>query len=212
MSKEQRNIDFWEKVLEDLEPDYKSWFEQEKKYLGKNITKNSKVLEVGCGEGRSLKDILPITKNLTGIDNDQKAVDDAKKRFKNYPSVKIIKAEAKELPFKAEEFDFVICMTTFANFGKDKFKVLEEMKRTLKKNGRIIISVFNENAWETRSKVYKKVGAKIKELKKGRAVFEGGIVSEQFSKKELEDIFTQVDLKINDIIKLKIAYICNLSK
>ena len=88
MKSKDNNIDLWERVLNDIPESYKSWFKDEKLFLHKYITKNSKVLEVGCGDGRSIKDILDITPNIVGIDYDQKAVDDAIKNFRNYPSVK----------------------------------------------------------------------------------------------------------------------------
>jgi ubiquinone/menaquinone biosynthesis C-methylase UbiE len=211
----QRNIDFWENLLANLPESYKKWFEEEKKYLQKTITPDAKVLEVGCGDGRSIFDILPITKNVTGIDHDDKAVIDAKNNFSSYPTIKIRKADATDLPFDDEEFDFVICMTTFANFGDKKFIVLKEMKRVLKRSGKIIISVFSEDAFEERMRVYKASGAKIKEIKNGNVVFDesvGDNISEQFTKKQLEDIFSRANLHIEDITKVNIAYLCTLTK
>ena len=209
------NIDYWENLLINLPKSYKKWFEKEKKYLQKIITKDASVLEVGCGNGRSIFDILPKTKNVTGIDHDKKAVVDAKNNFSRYPSIKILKADAAQLPFDNEEFDFVICMTTFANFADKKFKALEEMRRVLKDSGKIIISVFSENALEERMRVYKTSGVKIKEVKNGTVIFDeslGDNISEQFTKEQLENIFSKVNLKIEDIKKVDIAYLCTLVK
>lgn len=209
------NMDYWDFVLRNLPESYRKWFLEERKYLIKNITKDSKVLEVGCGDGRSLKDIINITKNLTGIDHDNKAIADAKNNFSSYSTIKIIKADATRLPFENEEFDFAICMTTFANFGNKKFIILKEMKRVLKKSGKIIISVFSEDALEERMKVYKATGVKIKEIKDGKIVFDeslGDNIPEQFSEKQLREIFTKAKLKIVEIKKLNIAYICKLKK
>ena len=211
----KRNIDYWENLLINLPKSYKKLFEKEKKYLQKIITKDASVLDVGCGNGRSIFDILPKTKNVTGIDHDNKAVADAKNNFSKYSSIKIIKADAAQLPFDNEEFDFVICMTTFANFADKKFKALEEMRRVLKDSGKIIISVFSENALEERMRVYKTLGVKIKEVKNGTVIFDeslGDNISEQFTKEQLENIFSKVNLKIEDIKKVDIAYLCTLVK
>ena len=209
------NIDYWENLLINLPKSYKKWFGQEKKYLQKIITKDASVLEVGCGNGRSIFDILPKTKNVTGIDHDNKAVADAKNNFSKYSSIKIIKADAAQLPFDSEEFDFVICMITFANFADKKFKALEEMRRVLKDSGKIIISVFSENALEERMRVYKTSGVKIKEVKNGTVIFDeslGDSISEQFTKEQLENIFSRSNLKIENITKVNIAYLCTLIK
>ena len=209
------NIDYWENLLINLPKSYKKWFEKEKKYLQKIITKDASVLEVGCGNGRSIFDILPKTKNVTGIDHDKKAVADTKNNFSRYPSIKILKADAAQLPFDNEEFDFVICMITFANFADKKFKALEEMRRVLKDSGKIIISVFSENALEERMRVYKTSGVKIKEVKNGTVIFDeslGDSISEQFTKEQLENIFSRSNLKIENITKVNIAYLCTLIK
>ena len=211
----KRNIDYWENLLINLPKSYKKLFEKEKKYLQKIITKDASVLEVGCGNGRSIFDILPKTKNVTGIDHDNKAVADAKNNFSKYSSIKIIKADAAQLPFDSEEFDFVICMITFANFADKKFKALEEMRRVLKDSGKIIISVFSENALEERMRVYKTSGVKIKEVKNGTVIFDeslGDSISEQFTKEQLENIFSRSNLKIENITKVNIAYLCTLIK
>ena len=209
------NMDYWEFVLKNLPESYHKWFEEEKKYLQKTITPDAKVLEVGCGDGRSIFDILPVTKNITGIDHDDKAIADAKNNFSSYPSIKILKADATKLSFENEKFDFVVCMTTFANFADNKFIILEEMKRVLKNSGKIIISVFSEDALEERMKVYKASGVKIKKIENGKVVFDeslGDNISEQFSKEQLEDIFSRANLKMEDITKVNIAYLCTLSK
>ena len=211
----KRNIDYWENLLINLPKSYKKLFEKEKKYLQKIITKDASVLDVGCGNGRSIFDILPKTKNVTGIDHDNKAVADAKNNFSKYSSIKIIKADAAQLPFDSEEFDFVICMITFANFADKKFKALEEMRRVLKDSGKIIISVFSENALEERMRVYKTSGGKIKEVKNGTVIFDeslGDSISEQFTKEQLENIFSRSNLKIENITKVNIAYLCTLIK
>ena len=209
------NMDYMANFLENLPKSYQKLFEEEKKYLQKIITLDAKVLDVGCGSGRSVFDILSKTKNIVGIDHSDRAVVEAKNNFSKYSSIKILKADAAQLPFDNEEFDFVICMTTFANFADKKFKALEEMRRVLKDSGKIIISVFSENALEERMRVYKTLGVKIKEVKNGTVIFDeslGDNISEQFTKEQLENIFSKVNLKIEDIKKVDIAYLCTLVK
>lgn len=187
-----------------------------KNFLIKNIKKNALVLEVGCGDGRSLKDLIEITKNLVGIDHDETAVNDAKRNLKNIKNAKILLADGKNIPFKDKTFDAVLCMTTFANFYDEKYIILSEMKRVLKDEGNIFISVYSEDALEERLKAYKQANLNIKKiLHKGTVIFDDfGIdgFSEQFSKKELKSIFKKANLKVLEINKSSIAYICKLSK
>lgn len=209
----KKNMDYRSDVLKNLPESYKIRFEEEKKYLNGIITPHSKVLEIGCWDGRSINDILSITENITGIDYDDKAINDAKNNFSKNPSIKIFKSDATDLPFENNEFDFVICMTTFANFADKKFIILEEMKRVLKESGKIIISVFSENALDERMKVYKATWVKIKEILNGNVVFGDNVgESEQFNKEELENIFFKANLHIKEIKKVNIAYLCTVGK
>jgi ubiquinone/menaquinone biosynthesis C-methylase UbiE len=106
-------------------------------------------------------------------------------------------------------------MTTFANFTDYKSKVLSEMKRVLRDDGYIIISVFSKDAFEERMKIYKKLNVPIKEIKGTTVIFDkeiGDNISEQFSKEQLRDIFNKVNLNVIDIRKKGIAYLCKLKK
>ncbi|MEK6898475.1 MAG: methyltransferase domain-containing protein [Nanoarchaeota archaeon] len=213
----KNNIASWEEVLKSQPESYQKWFIEEKRYLLKNIKPKSKVLEVGCGDGRSIHDIIGLTQDIVGIDYDETAVEHAKEKLKNYPSVKIMLADGRNLPFEDNVFDYVICMTTFANFGEDKFKALNEMKRVLKSKDKIIISVFSEDALPERIKVYEKImGEKGFEVKEnGKVIFRyfgQDNVSEQFSDKQLISIFKKAGLRVEDIKKINIAYICKISK
>ena len=209
------NIDYWIELLKNMPESYKKWFKEEKKYLRKTITPGTKILDVGCGDGRSIFDIISITRNVIGIDHNERAISDARKNFSRYPSVKFLNQDATNLSFPDETFDFIICMGTFANFADKKFAVLREMRRVLKDSGKIIISVFSEDAFEERMKVYKALGARIKEIKDGTVLFDESIgdnTSEQFNKRQLEDIFSKAEFQIKEIIKVDIAYLCKLCK
>ncbi|MFA5987383.1 MAG: class I SAM-dependent methyltransferase [Candidatus Paceibacterota bacterium] len=211
----KKNIDYWEEALKDSPQSYKKWFKEEKKYLCKIITLGSRVLDVGCGNGRSIFDVLPMTQNVVGLDHDEKAVLDARKIFSKYPSVKIIKAEATAMPFDEGVFDLVICMGTFGNFADGKIPILREMSRVLSGTGKIVVSVYSEDAFDERMKLYRSLGTKIKEIRGTTVIFDeslGDNISEQFSEKELRDIFSKVDLRVDNVTKVGIGYICLLGK
>ena len=210
-----KNIDYWEEALKNAPVPYRQWFREEKQLLQTVITLDSTVLDVGCGNGRSIFDILSITEHIVGIDHDEKAVLDAKNQLGDYPTVKIIKAEATAMPSESDVFDFVICMGTFANFADKKMAVLGEMSRVLKPSGKIIISVYSEDAFDARMALYRSTDAKIKSVSGTTVVFDesfGDNISEQFSEQELMGIFAQAKLEAVSIVKVGIGYLCILSK
>lgn len=216
-----RNADGWRKALENLPKAYKEWFKEEKEFLIENIKKDSKILEVGCGDGKSINDVLEISENITGLDIDEGSVQIAKARFAKFKKVKIVLGDANSLPFKNQSFDYVTCIGTFANFGKDKFRVLEEMKRVLSYEGKIIISVYSDESLNERLTLYKKLNFKLKGVDEVNGIvtcifddFNTEGVSEQFSEKQIYEIASRVNLKVEKIQKTqnKIAYFVLLSK
>lgn len=210
------NIDYHEELLEILPRPYKDWFELENLYLKKLVRKNSKFLDVGCGDGRTLKQIRFLTKNLFGIDHNKSAVNKAKINLKE-TNAKVILAEARKLPFPKNYFDFVYT-NSFSNFWEDKLESLEEIRRVLKKEGRVVLSAYSEDSLKERLKLYKRLEVPIKEVRKdGAVIFDfddslGDNISEQFTKNQLISFFEKVKMKVLEIKKIGVGYICILSK
>ena len=212
----ENNFPWWSKIIEDPIKPYGDWFSKERKYLYSNIRKNSYILDVGCGDGRTIKELSKLTDKIVGVDNDIKVIKLAKKNLETFPKTKIILADAKALPIDSATFDYVICVGTFGNFESKKYKILKEMKRVLKPNGKIIISVYSEDALNARLAAYKKIGLRVITIKRNGTVLydrkQTNTVSEQFSNARLLNIFKKVGLKPVNIKKVDMAYLCKLSK
>jgi ubiquinone/menaquinone biosynthesis C-methylase UbiE len=210
------NIGYWEEVLKAPTPAYQELFDAEIKYLLDNIKSGAKTLDIGCGEGRNIKTILNRSKDVTGIDNDPIAVKDASDNFSGIPSVRIVCAEAVNLPFEDESFDVVTFLMILPNLDKQKEKGLREAARVLKSDGLLILSTFSEEAFDERMKVYKKVGAPIELVEGTKVIFDksvGANISEQFSFEEINNLAKSAGLKIIKHSKIgKLAYICTLVK
>ncbi|MBW2972918.1 class I SAM-dependent methyltransferase [Candidatus Woesearchaeota archaeon] len=80
-------------------------------------TKDTKLLDVGCGTGLSAK---VFNCDITGIDPAENLLKQC--------SFKTIKAKAESLPFKDNEFDVVIAVTSIHNFDNPE-RGLKEIKR-----------------------------------------------------------------------------------
>lgn len=204
---------WWRKFLKVCPSLISDWIEKETIYLKKNIKKGSVVLDVGCGWGEDIETIANIVQKAVGVDKDPLIAKEAKSNLSKFKNVEIFLEDAKKLHFEDNIFDYVICLgNTFGNLGKDKYKALKEMKRVVKKNGKIIISVYSEKALPKRMEGYIKTRVKINKITKGGTVYYEGLISEQFSKEKLRKIFGKAGLKVK-IIKLNpISYICEAVK
>tara|TARA_B100002051_G_C16740985_1_gene644295 strand:- start:2291 stop:2953 length:663 start_codon:yes stop_codon:yes gene_type:complete len=114
------------------------------------LTKNSKVLDLGCKKGFLLKDLnilLPGIKTY-GIENHPYALKNTVKC-----QSKLIQANYTKLPFKNKSLDFVIAFNSLymQNLG-DVIKSLKEIERVSKKSYVVLASGEND---DERNKFYK---------------------------------------------------------
>lgn len=205
---------WWRDMLRIDLPLISDWLEKESIYLKNNIKRNSTILDVGCGWGRDIKMIAKTAKKVVGIDNDPRMIREAKRNLSKFKNIKLFLEDVKKMHFKDNSFDYVICLgNTFGNLGKGKYKALEEMKRVVKKKGKIIISVYSEKALPIRIEGYIKAGLKIKKITRDGTVYtENGLVFEQFSKEKLRKIFKKAKLKVKVFELSPISYICEVKK
>lgn len=210
------SIGYWKLIQEHPTPMFAEFFEAERNFFLSRILPNSKVLDIGCGDGRNMRTILTITKDVTGIDNDSEAVQETKKNLADFHTTKILLADCLAMPFPENTFDTAILMTTLVNFNRDKIKALKEASRVLKTDGKLIISVYSEDALDERMKMYGIVGVPIQKIEGTKMILgtpEDTVVSEQFSKEEIEELAKQAHLKLSDCQKVgNLAYICELVK
>ena len=98
-----------------------------------------KVLEIGVGTGKNLPYYDYSKVDLTAIDISQGMLLYAENLAKknNYP-VKLKLASAQKLPFKDNTFDYIVCTFVLCSVP-DPVQALKEMKRVLKKDGKIIL-------------------------------------------------------------------------
>ena len=124
-------------------------FLRESKLLEKG---NMKVLDVGCASGWFISEIcIRYPKgSYAGVDIYEDAITYAKKQ---YPHISFHVADAHMIPFEDDFFNLVVC-TNVLEHAVDPKKIMEEIGRVLKPDGRVIVGMDSENwlfsfVWQT---------------------------------------------------------------
>lgn len=209
-----KTIGDWMDIVNNPNKEFKEYFEAEENYLKSHVSKNMTALDIGCGNGRSMKPLAPFVKKFVGIDNDSNAVKAFMKNMKDVKNAEIFSDDAEKTHFKDQTFDVVFIGVTFCNFGNTKQRILSEIKRVLKDDGKFVFSVYGENALDVRKEMYDKInlGYKVTDKAKGTVLFADGGISEQFSKKDMEKILSEAGFEITDIVKGTFFYLITSKK
>ena len=106
-----------------------------------NLTKNSSVLDIGCGKGFMLHDLVEAIPGIevSGIDISEYAISNCIETMKPFLQV----GDARLLPFPDNSFDVVISITTLHNLDEDDFKIsIQEIERVSKKHSFITLDAY----------------------------------------------------------------------
>ncbi len=115
------------------------------------LSEGQRLLDLGCGTGTFLKMIheqFPKTR-LVGLDASEDMLAEARKELGKLP-ILLPCADAAELPFPDESFDFVVSVLTFHHLPSGiKIRAIQEISRVLKKEGKFLIVDFGraKTAW-----------------------------------------------------------------
>ena len=102
-----------------------------------SLESNTKLLEIGCGNGKNMlyrSDIVAV-----GIDISEEQISICKSK-----NLDVEKANMTMLPFNDNSFDNIICIATYHHLDNndDRKKALQEMYRVLKPNGKVLLTVW----------------------------------------------------------------------
>lgn len=106
---------------------------------------DKKILDIGCGAGRTSYYFRNFTKDYLGVDYSQSMIDYCNKQ---YPELTFKHCDARNLSrFSDNSFDFILFSYNGIDYisNQDRLTVLAEIKRVLKKDGLFVFSTHNRN-------------------------------------------------------------------
>ena len=123
---------------------HRKWKRDLVKHLDLDKNKNNSILDLGCGTGDIISNIIKSKKNLKFqaylVDPNIKMIEEGKKKLKKKNLI-WLSSYGENLPFKNNKFDLVTMAFSLRNVENIK-KTLNEVNRVLKKNGQFICLEF----------------------------------------------------------------------
>ena len=109
-----------------------------KEIVEKYFSQGAKVLDVGCGYGRQLKELAEMGFSVAGTDTSSAMIKQAKE---SAPRAEIQQCRS-DLPWEDNTFDVVLLVTllTSVPFDLEQRKIISEVKRVLKPQGHVFVS------------------------------------------------------------------------
>jgi tellurite methyltransferase len=110
------------------------------------------ILDAGCGYGRNLHWFLQNDYTVYGVDQDETAIDDLRRKLTPPLSERFQAAQLDDLPFNHKNFEHIICSAVL-HFAKDTahfHRMVAEMLRVLKPKGSLFIRMTSDIGIEDR--------------------------------------------------------------
>lgn len=150
--------DHWEKVYENVRSQYGLYLYQQQLVelirLWSKDLRGKKVIEVGCGKGNEIVELVHDGAFCTGLDFSESALQLLHYRLaKEKVTMTLIRADARHLPFASNSFDVAFSQGVLEHFLNPSL-LLKEQHRVLRENGLLVIEV--PNKW-TLYTIYKKI-------------------------------------------------------
>ncbi len=115
------------------------------------VVSGMKVLDLGCGNGKTSEALLDIGAEVTGIDFSQPAVDSCISRFGD--SACFVCGDVCRLPFDDNEFDAVFAFHVLEHLTEPELKIaVSEIGRVLRPGGRLCLKCFAEGDMRSEGK------------------------------------------------------------
>lgn len=157
------------------------------------IPLRSRVLELGCGNGKTLASMIQRGWDVTAIDFASRAVMLSRRLVRGASLGDVMVADARVLPFKYNSFDAVFALHVIGHMHKaDRERIISELPHILKPGGTLFFSDFSLNDF----RFGKGNETEAATFKRGT-----GIITHYFIPEEVIDLFskfTPVSISIHE--------------
>jgi 2-polyprenyl-6-hydroxyphenyl methylase/3-demethylubiquinone-9 3-methyltransferase len=183
-------------------PRVQQYLNAEIQHVVNNLNKSDIVLELGCGYGRVMKELVPFSSKVIGIDTSFESLGLARQYVVSDSPHHLIQSSAKMLPFPEDSVDRVVCIQNgISAFKLDPYNLIQESVRVTKEGGVCLFSSYSNKIWNHRLEWFKLQAdegllGEIDWEKTGEGVIEckDGFIATTFTPKKFQSILDELEL------------------
>jgi len=139
-----------EEVYRTRLPRVRRYLEAEIGFARSFLSGRERVLELGAGYGRIMKELAPFTASIVGVELSEASVAFGKEYLKDVPNAELKGMDAHHLNLAAE-FDIVLCLQNGLSAMKgDPLNLMRQALSVLLPGGRALFSSYSPKFWEHR--------------------------------------------------------------
>ena len=132
-------------------PRVKRYLEAEIRFIQERIKPGMRILELGCGYGRVLRELIGVARLVVGIDTSYASLRLARETVVPPPSCALAGMDALALGLRDGQFDLVACIQNgISAFHVDQRKLIEEAVRVTRQGGSVFFSSYLKSFWPHR--------------------------------------------------------------
>jgi 2-polyprenyl-3-methyl-5-hydroxy-6-metoxy-1,4-benzoquinol methylase len=147
-------------VYETKIPRIKQYLDAEISFVRGNLRGSERILELGAGYGRIVKELAGNCKSIVGIDISDESVSLGKEYLKDSLNAKIMTMDVHNLTLE-EKFDVILCLQNGLSAMKVKSSdLIEKIMGMVVSGGKVYFSTYSEKFWEYRLMWFKEQAEK----------------------------------------------------
>lgn len=208
------------KVYELATPRIRQYLEAEIEHARSFLEPGMRIIELGCGYGRILRELASGEISTVGIDNSLESLLMARKYVSAVKPMIPICGDASRLPLADKAFDLVLCLQNgISAFQADRKILIGEAYRVIKPNRNILFSSYSEKFWNARLewfKIQSEAGLlgelDLEKTGDGKIVCRDGFTGTAIKPEELESLTSHLEASV-DIYEIdRSSLVCRIQK
>ncbi len=176
----------------------REYLREEIAFVRRGLQGDERVLELGCGYGRIMKELAPYAGSIVGIDISSDSIHFATHYLEGVPNCRVEIMDAYDLQF-GPDFDVVLCLQNGISAIRGKAdKLITASLRILVPGGKAYFSTYSANFWPHRLAWFQEQAAKnllgeldMERTKDGNIVCKDGFTATTFSSDDLKNLAEQ---------------------